>query len=895
MIKKFISTPKRVVAIIICTILILSGVASGAIFLATRHAQAAATTYNYAEALQKSLYFYDAEKSGSGITGGALQWRGDSEPSDAVIPLQPFANPKSAGTNLSQSFINQYRSVLDPTGKGTIDLSGGYHDAGDHVKFGLPQNYSASTLGWGLYEFSDAFQQSGQLAHMQNIVRWFTDYLLKSTFRDSTGKVIAFAYQVGNGDVDHSYWGAPELQDAAKFPRPAYFATAESPKMYGSDVASQAAAALALEYLNTQSSDPTYAAKCLDYAKSLYTFAKTYRGVANTNDGEGYYTSSFDEDELSWAATWLYTATNTQQYIDDIISIDANGVYTGYLKKIIGNATDNWQNIWVHSWDTVWGGVFARLAQLTPNNPNNSKYWYYFRWNLEYWSGVAHEDSADKTFMAATPAGFKVVSTWGSARYNTAAQLCAFVYRKYKGDAKSIQFTDWAKTQMDYLMGNNPVGYSYIVGFGTKYASHPHHRAAHGSTTNNMGVPPDDKHILWGGLVGGPDGKDGHEDVTTNFVGNEVAVDYSAAFVGALAGFYKYYGGGTPLANFPPAEPPVQPANYYTTAVIARDDSQASNITVTIHNDAVDPPHFQTDLKARYFFDISELIAAGQSINDVTTKIYYDEQAASYGGSAKITGPFAWNASAGIYYVVLDWSGNNVSGKRDLQFTLIDGIGSDNVYHWDASNDWSHQGLSSTSSAVSPNIPVYTSVTTPFYGQEPGTTGTPTPVLPTPTPRPGTPTPVLPTPTPRPGTPTPIPSTPTPIPNTPTPTPSGNGVTATGVVASSSPYFSEEDVKFNNTSSITAMTITITVQKTTSVTYSSMYGTFGSLTMTHTDNGSTITYTYTLNSGQTIAAGTNRLVAAQFSGNGTAHSTTGDTWSITTTSGGKTNTLSGHF
>ncbi len=144
-------------------------------------------------------------------------------------------------------------------------------------------------------------------------------------------------------------------------------------------------------------------------------------------------------------------------------------------------------------------------------------------------------------------------------------------------------------------------------------------------------------------------------------------------------------------------------------------------------------------------------------------------------------------------------------------------------------------------------------------------------------------------------TPTATPTTPPPTPTpTPTQTSGGNGVTASGVVASNSPYFGEEDVKFNNSASITAMTVTITVQKSTGVSYSGSYTTFGGVTLTHVDNGSTIVYTFTLNSGQTLSPGS-YLAAAQFSGTGTAHSTTGDLWSITTTSGGVTNTLSGHF
>lgn len=80
--------------------------------------------------------------------------------------------------------------------------------------------------------------------------------------------------------------------------------------------------------------------------------------------------------------------------------------------------------------------------------------------------------------MTTSPAGFGVLTTWGSARYNAAAQLCALVYDKYKDRP---DFAAWAKSQMDYIMGDNPMGYSYIVGFPSpdESAKHPHHRAAH--------------------------------------------------------------------------------------------------------------------------------------------------------------------------------------------------------------------------------------------------------------------------------------------------------------------------------------------------------------------------------------------------------------------------------
>ncbi|GJM74669.1 hypothetical protein HMSSN036_68850 [Paenibacillus macerans] len=248
---------------------------------------------------------------------------------------------------------------------------------------------------------------------------------LRSTFRNDKGEVVAFNYMVGQGTVDHTYWGPPELQDPDKYPRPATFATADQP---ASDQAAGAAAALALMYLNTKDTDPAYADECLDTAAALYRFAQQHRGLGNS---DGFYNSSYDEDELSWAAVWLYTATGDNTYIQDIVSVDASGKYTGYLKRIVPSQADSWQNIWTHSWDTVWGGVFVRLAALFPDN---AQYDYYARWNLEYWSGgkVPHQEANDNTYLTTSPAGFGVLTTWGSARYNAAAQLCALVYDKYK-------------------------------------------------------------------------------------------------------------------------------------------------------------------------------------------------------------------------------------------------------------------------------------------------------------------------------------------------------------------------------------------------------------------------------------------------------------------------------
>jgi hypothetical protein len=121
-------------------------------------------------------------------------------------------------------------------------------------------------------------------------------------------------------------------------------------------------------------------------------------------------------------------------------------------------------------------------------------------------------------------------------------------------------------------------------------------------------------------------------------------------------------------------------------------------------------------------------------------------------------------------------------------------------------------------------------------------------------------------------------------------------VTATATVAQSSPFFNEEDLKLTNTSTLTALTVTITVQRTTGVSFSGEYNTVGGqILQSSSSTSSAITYTFTLASGQTVGAGGSSLFAAQSSGTGTAHPTSGDTFSVTATGGGATTTLSGHF
>lgn len=692
---------------------------------------------DFAKALQYTMHFYNANMCGSGISGGRLEWRGDCHTEDGAIPLKPYGED-FIGTNLSQEFIDEYIDILDPDGNGTVDCDGGMHDAGDHVKFCLPGSYAASTLAWGYYEFRDAYEKTGNAEQIEEIIHWFADYYLKCLYYNEDDTVLAYCYQVGEGNIDHNYWIAPELQNTTAlldFARPAYFATVDTP---ASDMCAGTSAVLAICYLLFRETEPAFAEECRKGAYALYDFAvQTHEEdeglkVLSLGYDGGFYTSSYDYDELAWAAVWLYECTMTDdptatekawEYIDAIISVDestSNDMgahpYTGYMKRIIADTGNCWQNIWVHCWDTVWGGVFAKLAPIT----NTARDWYIFRWNLEYWSGLAHLDpglddqlwnmeydpdlpidTSDTTYLAKTPAGFSMLNEYGSARYNTAAQLCALVYAKYSPETTHdpMRFADWAYTQMEYVMGKNPMNRPYIVGYSDTAASHPHHRAAHGSMTLNMDEPWDQTHVLWGALVGGPDSGDWHRDITKDYIYNEVAVDYNAGIVGACAGFYHYYGTDEMSidANFPPSEESMQGSEiveFTLAAAVGQEDAQATQVLIEITNQSSQPPRYLDEVKVRYYFSIAELLANGQTIDDLDVRIDYDEMKSNTNGEYYVTYELQQYNDAGDCFIEFTWSEFQFYGDLQFQFALMAPVqNSEYVFVWDPTNDYSRSDL----------------------------------------------------------------------------------------------------------------------------------------------------------------------------------------------------------
>ena len=660
-------------------------------------ADAAATPYkadyeetdnNWAKVLQYTLHFYDANMCGTDVTGKSrFSWRGNCHVYDSKVPMHPI-DDNHTGVNMSESFMEKYKDILDPDGDGSIDVSGGFHDAGDHVKFGLPEAYAASVVSWGYYEFRQAYEETGQDTHVETICRHFCDYFMRSTFRDDNGDVIAFCYQVGDGAVDHQYWQSPEIDAMG---RPAFFATSSLPT---TDDVSESAAALAINYLNFKETDPEYAEKCLDYSKALFDFAnKNEKKVGAGGDGPAsFYTSSKWEDDFCFAAGWLYLITKDHDYLE------ACEKYIDYY------APPGYVLCWNDMWNGV-GLVFGRIQDIYPEvcaETRDARGYNQYE-VLDFWKMQAkalNEVTSGKKGEI-SPGGYLYLDKWGSARYNTAVQFTALVYDKYnKGKDKyneknpDYTFTDWAIGQMEYIIGDNPLGRSYIVGYGENSVKYPHHRAASGLTMAEDPAPQ--KHVLYGALAGGPDAKDEHVDLTKDWIYNEVTIDYNAAVVGVAAGMYLYKNDGTmkPEEDFPPAEKADDTQLFsgddfyvagYCSDAPEKTGAGVTKLTFFVKTDSLEP---HEDISIRYYFSIEEFDKKEIPGSFVLQKTYDQVETEVTGKSAVLSQPKKYKDD--IYYIEIAWPEYAIANSNK-KYQLI--IGNYYGENWDSSNDWSKKGM----------------------------------------------------------------------------------------------------------------------------------------------------------------------------------------------------------
>ncbi|KAI5055604.1 hypothetical protein GOP47_0029125 [Adiantum capillus-veneris] len=427
-----------------------------------------------------------------------------------------------------------------------VDLVGGYYDAGDGVKFSFPMAFATTMLSWGVEEYGAEMGSVGELENALATVRWATDYLLKTTSKPD----VIYA-QVGDPNSDHACWERPEDMDT---PRSVFWVDASKP---GSDLAGEIAAALAAASLAFKAHDPSYSNILLARAKRVFQFANTYRGCysnAFSNAVCPYYCSySGYEDELLWGAAWMYKATHEHEFMEFIVN----------NKQQLAERSPPF------SWDDKHAGIHVLLSQIFLNEAGKSEN------ELPIYELQGFKDLADdfmcsilpsteysqQASTSTTPGGLVFVRDDENLQYATSTAFLLFTYGKHLSKASSMVSCHshassfhphllwlFAKRQVDYILGDNPMGMSYMVGYGTKFPRHIHHRGSSlpciSSHPQQIGCKygfeyfssgQSNPNLLIGAVSGGPDNCDKYADDRSNYQQSEPALYINAPLVGVLA------------------------------------------------------------------------------------------------------------------------------------------------------------------------------------------------------------------------------------------------------------------------------------------------------------------------------------------------------------------------
>jgi len=396
-----------------------------------------------------------------------------------------------------------------------VDLNGGWFDAGDHVKFNQPMSYTATMLNWSLIKNRKVYTQAGKLDYGKSQVKYALDYLLK-TYKAgndlnsaSDDKVY---YQVEDGNADHGAgWIAPHQITKN---RPTFTCDKNSKCSAISAQMSASFASGAILFAD----DSAYATTLLENAKRIFNFAESYQGDAGSNaKASPFYTSENFKDELGLASMWLYKATGDSTYLNKAKAYVEEGQDPIY---------------WSLSWENVNFETRLLLLEETGDTVHAQK----LEEHLNHWLNGVNKSSA----------GYRHLNEWGSMRYNANASFVALAYSELIDDAtKKEKYIDYAKGQMDYLLGDNPTNFSFVVGYGDNYPKKVHHRGATGF--NDEHSSDDNLYPIEGALIGGFKSADDYDyqnngGSRSDYYRNEVAVDYNAGFTGALAKLALLYG-----------------------------------------------------------------------------------------------------------------------------------------------------------------------------------------------------------------------------------------------------------------------------------------------------------------------------------------------------------------
>ena len=503
--------------------ILVSGFIAGLVTLIVktvpRHHHSPPPPDNYTQALHKALMFFNAQRSGPIPKHNNVSWRGNSGMRDGLS---------------------------DPGAR--VNLVGGFYDAGDAIKFNFPGAFAMTMLSWSVIEYSAKYEAAGELNHVKEIIKWGSDYLLK-TFNSSSDNINLIYAQVGKGDTsngpsnpnDHYCWMRPEDMD---YPRPVD--TCHS----GSDLSAEMAAALAAASIVFKDSK-TYSQKLVKGAKTLFKFSRDQRGrySAGRPDAAIFYNSTGYYDEFVWGGAWMYYATGNSSYLQLATT-------PGIAKR--AGAFRGGQDYGVLSWDNKLAGAQVLLSRLrlflSPGYPYEEILKsYHNQTNIVMCSYLPIFRAFNRT------RGGLIQLNHGKPQPLQYVVNAAFLAALYSDYLEAADIPGWycgptffptealrsfSRSQINYILGKNPMKMSYVVGYGKRYPKHVHHRGA--SIPKNKikysckggwkwrDSPRANPNVLVGAMVAGPDRHDMYRDVRTNYNFTEPTLAGNAGLVAAL-------------------------------------------------------------------------------------------------------------------------------------------------------------------------------------------------------------------------------------------------------------------------------------------------------------------------------------------------------------------------
>lgn len=344
-------------------------------------------------------------------------------------------------------------AVGGPADGAHVDATGGWHDAGDYLKFVITVGHAANLMLTSYQRHPQAFvdEDGNGTPDVLDEVRIGLAWLLKMW--DSSHGVLY--YQVGDVSDHNAGWRMPEDDDTNFPPRPVW--AVEPGK--GANVAGRAAAALALaaSLWNDPANsfyDPDLADLYLTAAQQIYDYGKA-RPEAQPATGdpdmpelaESFYPEESWQDDMALGAAELYRATGDPAYLAEA---------RAYVVQDNGGEPFSWADVRVLAYYEIARLDSAYTPTATAALAND----------LAYYQSIVQANA----FRAGVQEFY-----WGSAETMVGEALTALWYEDLSGDTA---YHALAQAQRDYMLGGNPWGVSFVNGVGANWPHHPHHQVA---------------------------------------------------------------------------------------------------------------------------------------------------------------------------------------------------------------------------------------------------------------------------------------------------------------------------------------------------------------------------------------------------------------------------------